>query len=180
MDKLTLIDIYETKLNHIELTYASLVLWSYPDMPDVFKSIHSTVLSKRQPQVSTQYPQLAELIDNDLALQIATDKMYASAHHSAINDLLPITKQYCLASNQLDVLTSQTWYPFWEAIRKSWSHDLRLKFRNQDKAHLPVSWAGLTIDMSLHGRQLVDEKATYQKLRDLIQEAYFFILDELD
>jgi len=34
---------YRTAINRIQLAYASLVLWSYPDTPSVFDAIHDAI-----------------------------------------------------------------------------------------------------------------------------------------
>lgn len=44
MNKEHVLGVYRTKLNHIKLAYASAFLWSYPDIPRVFKELHREIL----------------------------------------------------------------------------------------------------------------------------------------
>ena len=149
MTKNHLFGLYCTKLNHIELTYASLVLWAYPDTAKFFEALHSEMHGIPKP-----FPNILNLLNDAAAMRIAAEELHDSAHRSAIKELFPLTKLYCHSTGQLDALKSQPWFQFWRIIRNCWSHDMSFNFNNDEKAALPVTWSGVTLDISMNGKHL--------------------------
>lgn len=179
MNKEHLLVLFRTKLNHIKLTYASLVMWNYPDTPRIFKEIHKAILENDSRGISGLFPDIYQLIDDDVGLKIATEELYASAHRAAIKKLLPLTKLYCHQTGQLCLLKSQNWYDFWLIIRNCWSHDMKFNFNPHEKSKLPVEWSGVKIDISMNGDELTHGNCSYEKLRELIEVARRFIQNDL-
>lgn len=174
MTKNHLLDLYRTKLNHIQLTYASLVLWSYPDTPHFFEAIHAELTTH-----PILFPNVSVLIHDEKAMRIACEELYASAHRSAIKELFPLTKLYCHVTDQLQALRSQSWFQFWRIIRNAWSHDMTFNFNPNEKAALPVTWSGVTIELSMNGKHLTHGHCSYEKLRELIETAQSYVAQEL-
>lgn len=174
MTKDHLLGLYRTKLNHIQLTYASLVLWAYPDTPKFFEEIHAEMNGFPKP-----FPNLLALLNDDTAMHIATEELYDSAHRSAIKELFPLTKLYCHRTGQLQTLKSQPWFQFWRILRNCWSHDMTFNFNPDEKAVLPVTWSGVTLDISLNGQQLTYGRCSRDKLRELIGTAQIYVSQHL-
>lgn len=170
MTKDHLLGLYRTKLNHIQLTYASLVLWAYPDTPRFFEQLLAEMNGIPKP-----FPTLPALFRNDIAMRIACEELFDSAHRAAIKELFPLTKLYCHRTNQLAILKSQPWYQFWRILRNCWSHDMTFNFNPDEKAYLPVTWSGVTIDLSMNGKPLNHGRCSREKLRELIETAQAFV-----
>jgi len=173
MTKSELLGIYRTSLNHIQLTYASLVLWSYPDTPDFFDSLH-----QEMPELPNFYPGLSGFLHDEVAMRIACEELYASAHRAALKDLFALTKLYCHETGQMPKLKGQPWFQFWRIVRNCFAHSMKFNFNPDEKAQLPVSWSGVTIDLSMNGQSLTHGQFSYEKLRELINTAYNFLANE--
>jgi hypothetical protein len=79
MTKARLLGLYRTKLTHIQLTYASLILWSYPDTLQYFDSLHAELRG-----IPFLFSNVSALIHDKTAMRIACEELYESAHRSAI------------------------------------------------------------------------------------------------
>ena len=112
-------------------------------------------------------------------MKIATEELYNSAHRTAIKELLPLTKYYCNHTGQLDVLKAQPWFKFWSILRNCWSHDLKFNFNPNEKSVLPIAWSGITIDISMNGRELRHGDCSYEQIRELIETAQGFVQNDL-
>ena len=174
MTKSYLLGIFDTKLNHITLCYASMVLWAYPDTKHYFSQIHTATIGK-----SKLFPNVNKLIGNDRSLRIATEELYSSAHRSAIKDLFPMVKKYCHDSGQLDILKEQNWFEFWWVLRNCWSHDMTFNFNPAEMKRLPIRWLNISITKELNGRPLTHGQCSYEHLRLLIETARAFIHENL-
>jgi hypothetical protein len=179
MDKAHVLGVYRTTLNHIKLTYACLIMWSYPDIPRVFKELHREIIKNDNRGISGLFPNIDQFVDDDIALRIATEELYASAHRAAIKELFPLTKYYCHSTNQLSLLKSQSWFQFWRILRNCWSHDMKFNFNPDEKSRLPVEWSGVVIDISMNGKPLTHGDCSYEKIRELIEAAQEFVKYEL-
>lgn len=174
MTKNELLGMYRTKLNHIQLTYASLVLWSYPDTPDFFEKLHSNYNEKLN-----LFPTLTTFLNDEVAMKIACEELDASAHRSALKELLSLTKLYCHKSNQLAELKKQEWFYFWCIIRNCWAHDMKFNFNSHEKSKLPITWRGITIDITMNGEQLTHGSCSYEKIRELLETAQNYVYKNL-
>lgn len=174
MTKDHLLGLYRTKLNHIQLTYASLVLWSYPDTPRFFDALHAELKD-----IPHFFPEVSSLVHDESAMRIACEELYDSAHRSAIKELFPLTKLYCHKTGQLQALKSQPWFQFWRILRNCWSHDMTFNFNPDEKALLPVTWSGVTIDLSMNGKPLTHGRCSREKLRELIETANTYVAEKL-
>ena len=174
MTKDHLLGLYRTKLNHIQLTYASMVLWAYPDTPKFFEELHAEMNGFPKP-----FPNLLALLNNDTVMRIACEELYDSAHRSAIKELFPLTKLYCRNTGQLQALKSQPWFQFWRILRNCWSHDMTFNFNPDEKAVLPITWSGVTLDISMNGQQLTHGRCSRDKLRELLETAQTYVSQNL-
>jgi hypothetical protein len=170
MTKDHLLGVYRTAANHIQLTYASLVLWSYPDTPAFFEQLYA--LMENIPEA---FPEMSSFLHNEQALRIACEELYNSAHRSALKDLFQFTKRYCNETGQIDNLKAQPWFQFWRIIRNCFAHDMVFNFNKDEKALLPVCWSGVTIDLSMNGKPLTHGQRSYEKMRELFDTAHMFI-----
>jgi hypothetical protein len=85
-----LLGLYQTKLNHITLTYVSMILWCYPDTPRAYLELYEQMRPKL-PSKPGVLLDAEPLINNEEALRIATNELYESAHRAAIKELFPLT-----------------------------------------------------------------------------------------
>lgn len=174
MTKTDLLGVYRTKLNHIQLTYASLILWSYPDTPGYFEDLYG-----RMKDIPRPFPGVVDLVHDDVSMRIACEELYESAHRAALKELFPLTKLYCHETQQLDKLKAQPWFQLWRILRNCFSHDMVFNFSKDEKALLPVSWSGVTIDLSMNGRPLTNGQCSREKLRELLEAANSFVTQDL-
>lgn len=165
---------YRTALNRIQLAYASLILWSYPDIPRVFDQIHDAM-----PDHVRLFPDVSRLVHDDATMRIACEDLYTLAYRSALTDLLPLTKSYCHATGQIDKLKAQPWFQFWRILRNCFAHDLKFNFNPTERALLPVVWSGVTIDLSMNGQPLRHGQMSYAKMKELIEAAQIFLLRDV-
>lgn len=176
MTKNDLLGIYRTKLNLIKLSYASVIMWSYPEMNEIFKKIYSEIDNTG---ICGVFPDINNLLSDDALLLIAANELYSSAYRSAIKDLIGVTKQYCNETNQLGIIKSQTWYWVWYILRNYFAHDSIFNFNNTEKQHLPISWNGIRIDISMNGHSLTHGYCSYPQIIELIKAAESFIATDL-
>jgi hypothetical protein len=169
-----LIGQYRTALNRIELAYASSVLWNYPDTPDCFDAIYDALDPKLQ-----LFPNVKRLVHDEKTMKSATDDLYMFAYRSALTDLFPLTKLYCHETGQLDKLKSQPWFNFWRILRNCFAHDLVFNFNPAERALLPVTWSGVTIDEVMNKKPLTHGQMSYAKMLGLIQTARSFLLRDV-
>lgn len=174
MTKSDLLGIYRTSLNHIQLTYASLVLWSYPGAPEFFEALYQEIENIPKP-----FPDILVFIRNEQAMRIACEELYVSAHRAALKDLFPLTKLYCNETGQLTKLKAQPWFQLWRILRNYFAHDMKFNFNPDEKALLPLTWSGVTIDASMNGKVLTHGQCSREKLREIIQAAYTFLANDV-
>lgn len=174
MNKTHLLGVYRTALNHIQLSYASLVLWSYPDSPAFFEKLYGQLENIPKP-----FPGVVTFVRDDVAMRIACEELYDSSHRAALKELFTLTKRYCANTNQLDRLKSQPWFQFWRLLRNCFAHDMVFNFNPAEKALLPVTWSGVTIDLTMNGKHLTHGQCSREKLRELLEAANTFIAREL-
>lgn len=165
---------YRTALNRIQLAYASFVIWSYPDTPVLFDAVHDALDPKLR-----LFPTVKQLVHDKKTMRIATDDLYMLAYRSALTDLFPATKLYCHESGQLDKLKAQPWFTFWRVLRNCFAHDLVFNFNPTEKALLPVSWSGVTIDESMNKKPLTHGQMSYAKMLEMIETARSFLLNDV-
>ena len=171
MNKTHLLGVYSTSKNHIQLAYASLIIWSYEDTPAFFEELYGKMEGIPKP-----FPEIVTLVHDRAAMRIACEELYESAHRSALKELFPLTKLYCHESGQLDNLKSQPWFQFWRILRNCFAHDMLFNFNKDEKALLPVHWSGVTIDISMNGRPLTHGQCSREKLRELFEVAHSFVV----
>jgi hypothetical protein len=169
-----LIGQYRTALNRVQLAYASVVLWSYPDTPNAFNAIHDALDAKLR-----LFPNVGRLVCDEKSMKIACDDLYMLAYRSALTDLFPLTTAYCHATNQLDKLKAQPWFPFWRILRNCFAHEMAFNFNPAERALLPVTWSGVTIDLSMNGKPLTHGQMPYAKMQELIETALSFLLRDV-
>ena len=174
MTKTNLLGVYRTSMNHIQLTYASLVLWSYPDTPTFFDELYG-----RMEDIPKPFPNLASFLHDKAAMRIACEELYDSAHRSALNELFPLTKLYCHETGQLEKLKTQPWFQFWRILRNCFAHDMLFNFNKDEKALLPVSWSGVTLDTSMNRKPLTHGQCSREKLRELFEAAQSFVSNDV-
>jgi len=174
MTKDHLLGLYRTKLNHIQLTYASLMLWVYPDTPRLFAVLYAEMSGFPKP-----FPNLLALLNDDTAMRIVCEELYDSAHCSAIKELFSLTKFYCHHTGQSQTLKSQPWFHFWQILRNCWSHDMTFNFNPHEKMLLPVTWSGVTLDISMNGQYLTHGRCSREKLFELLETAQSYVADQL-
>ncbi len=112
---------------------------------------------------------IAELPEGKISLKEFTDKLGGlgaqalvetkrNANRALTRNLFKesfrITEAYCRNSSQLNALKAKDWFGFARVIANSLSHNFRLEFRPYDLSQLPVSYGGVTIDSSLHGKPI--------------------------
>ena len=165
---------YRTALNRIQLAYATLILWNYPDTPDVFDAIHDAMDPKLH-----LFPEIKRLIHDEKTMKIACNDLYTLAYRSALTDLFPRTKAYCHATGQTDKLKAQPWFAFWRILRNCFAHEMVFNFNPAERAMLPVTWSGATIDNSMNRKPLTHGQMSYAKMHELIEAAQSFLLRDL-
>lgn len=165
---------YRTALNRIQLAYASLMLWSHADTPSVFDAIHSAM-----PDELRLFPEVERLIHDKTTMKIACEDLYSLAYRSALTDLLPLTKTYCYETSQMDKLKAQPWFQFWRILRNCFAHDMKFNFNPAERAMLPITWSGVTIDLSMNGQPLKHGQMSYAKMKELIENAQSFLMRDV-
>lgn len=67
------------------------------------------------------------------------------------------------STGQLDKLKAEPWLSFWRILRNCFAHDMLFNFIPAERALLPVTWAGVTIDLSMKGKLLTHGNMSYAK-----------------
>jgi hypothetical protein len=174
MTKQELIGFYQTKMNHIQLCYASLILWSHEDMAEFFDRFHNELDDDIK-----VFPNAMTLIGDKVGMKIASEELYQSSYRSAVKELFPLTKLYCHQTKQLDHLKSQPWFQFWRILRNCWSHDMVFNLNSDEKSKLPLTWSGVTLDESINGKPLIHGICSYQKVYELIETGQKYVQQDL-
>jgi hypothetical protein len=173
MKKEELLGVFRTCENNCKLAYASMVLFAYEDTSNYYSSLHKE-LSFEPP-----YCGIDELLKDEKTLKIASGQLYDSVHMNSIRDLFELTKKYCKKTNQQNKLTAMPWYQFWRILRNCFSHNFKFEFDEYDQKKLPVSWGGVTIDVSFEGRNLTHGNFSREKIWVFLSEVREFIAKEL-
>ncbi|WP_416140022.1 hypothetical protein ACM26W_06505 [Halomonas sp. HK25] len=174
MKKQDLLGFFQTKINLIQLSYASLILWSHEDMPAFFEELHDELGKEIK-----VFPDAVSLIKDKASMRIAAEELYQSSYRSAVKELFPLIKLYCHQTRQLENLKSQPWFQFWRILRNCWSHDMIFNLNPDEKSKLPITWSGVTLDKSINGKPLTHGVCSYQKLYELIQAGQKYVQQEL-
>jgi hypothetical protein len=154
-------------------------MWSHPDMCEVFKKIYDAIGERDNADICGVFPDVNQLLRDDASMRIVARELYSSAYRSAIKDLMGITKQYCNETNQLEKIKAQPWYWAWCILRNYFAHDLIFNFNKTEKQHLPISWNGIKIDISMNGHSLTHAHCSYPQIIELIKTAENFIVSDL-
>ena len=170
MSTATLLGQYRTALNHISLTYASLVLWSYPDTPEYFDAIY-----KRLDGIPRPFPQVVSLLRDPKSMRVACEELYESAHRSAITNLFPLTRRHLRTIEKLEDAKGQPWFQLFYILRNYFAHDMTFHFNDYERSLLPLAWSGVTIEASMNERQLTNGQFSREKLRELLETAHAYI-----
>lgn len=170
MTKGELLGSYQTKMNHIQLSYASLVLWSYDDVRSFFEQLHGELDDNIK-----VFPSVINLVKDKTNMRIALEDLYQSAYRSAVVELCSLTKLYCRQTGQLQCLKAQPWFQFLLVIRNCWSHDMTFNLNPNEKSKLPLTWSGITLDESINGKSLTHGDLSYKKLYELLQTGQKYV-----
>lgn len=175
MTKDELIGVFRTSQNNCKLVYAAMILFAHEDMANFYTQLST------KPNVPKPYDQmeLLALLHDRNVLKIAFGQLYDTVHRAALKELFEITKEYCKETNQDRLLTSQPWYQFWRLLRNCLSHNFRFEFREYDKQCLPVSWSGMTLDVSMEGKPLTHGDMSRDELMAFLDEVKTFVESQL-
>ena len=169
MTKVALLGRFRTALNSCTLAYASMILWAYEDTPTYFDRLYEVL------DVPKPHDDVSGLVNDKVAMRIAMEALYDTAHQAALKDLFELTKSYFHATGQTALLKSQPWYQFWRMLRNGLSHGFVLNYNEYDQKLLPVAWGGITLDISLNGKVLTHGTLSREKLRELLEAVSSFI-----
>lgn len=139
-------------------------------MPDAFDAIYDAMDPKLH-----LFPDAKRLVHNEETMKIACDDLYMLAYRSALTDLFPLTTAYCHATDQIDKLKAQPWFAFWRILRNCFAHEMLFNFNPAERAMLPVTWSGVTIDDSMNRKPLTHGRMSYAKMYELIEAAQSFL-----
>lgn len=170
MTKTDLLGMYRTAINRVQFAYASLALWAYPDTPRFFDALYEQLPNEIKP-----HAHVLNLVHDEVALKIAAEQLYDTSYRAALNDLLALTKEYCHATGQLSELKAQPWYPLWYLLRNCFAHDMKFNFNPAERDMLPVTWNGVTIDISMNRKALTHGQCSRAKMLELLEAAQQFI-----
>ncbi|MCD4679837.1 MAG: hypothetical protein K8S00_05565 [Bacteroidales bacterium] len=92
-----------------------------------------------------------------------------------IKDSFEALKSYCIETNQLRSFKDEPWYHFIRIIRNCLSHNYKFMFSAFDKTILPISWNGITIDISLNKQPMQLSLLNFVKAWELVLEFEDFI-----
>lgn len=163
---------YRTALNHINLTYASLVLWSYPDTQEYFETLYA-----HYEDIPKPFDELPTMLRSQQAMRIACEEMYESAHRSAVTNLFPLTRAYLRSINQLDNAKGLAWFRLFYVLRNYFAHDMTFHFNEYERTLLPLVWSGVTINASMNGQRLTHGQLSRGKLREMLKSAQTFVTE---
>jgi hypothetical protein len=170
MSSVTLLGQYRTALNHISLTYASLVLWSCPDTPEYFDALY-----ERLDGIPRPFPQVVALLRDPQSMRIACEELYESAHRSAITNLFPLTRRHLRSVGKLEEAKREPWFQLFFILRNYFAHDMTFHFNDYERSLLPLTWSGVTIQASMNECQLTNGQFSREKLRELLEAAHVYI-----
>ena len=71
-----------------------------------------------------------------------------------LKEVFRITQSFCKMTGQSDVMSSEPWYQFARMVVNSLSHNFICEFRPEDKKYLPVTYKGVTLDITLDNKPL--------------------------
>ena len=125
------------------------------------------------------FPEAKRLVRDEKSMRIACEDLYMLAYRSALTDLFTTTNTYCHSTGQLAKLKAQPWYSFWRILRNCFSHNMVFNFNPAERALLPVTWSGVTIDLSMNGKPLSHGRMSYAKMLELIEAAQSFLLRDV-
>lgn len=151
MDKALLRGKLQTIKNNFALVQAGIGLMAAPDTLERLDKVFAQV--KHHPEAnSVQY--IRYVFETDDLLKHATNELRNSVLRNCLKETFELVKLYGDQTNQAIVVKAAPWYQFLRIVRNCLSHDLQMRFRESDLKRLPVTWAGLTLDRSMHNGPL--------------------------
>ena len=151
MDKALLRGKLQTIKNNFALVQAGIGLMACLDILERVDKVFSQV--KHHPEAnSVQY--IRYVFETDDLLKHATNELRNSVLRNCLKEAFELVKLYGDQTNQAIVIKAAPWYQFLRIVRNSLSHDLQMHFRESDFKRLPITWAGLTFDRSMHNGPL--------------------------
>lgn len=175
MDKEELQGVFRTATNNCRLVYASMVVFAHDDSPEFYRQLSSAMEIKHPWDDEYTY----RLLKDPKVAKIAWPQLYDCVHRAALKELFEVTKLYCEATDQSDLLVTQSWYQFWRILRNSLSHDFRLQFREYDKKQLPIRWGTVKLDASMEGKDLTQGMLSREELVAFLEHVDDFIANKL-
>lgn len=84
---------------------------------------------------------------------------------SFVIESFEIVKDHCDDTGWMDQLHHEPWFHYVRFVRNALTHNRHWVFRQNDKAMLPISWNGRTIEASMEGQEITGHHADwYQAL----------------
>lgn len=73
---------------------------------------------------------------------------------SLVKDSFELTKHRAKIADRFLLMQAEPWYQFARLIRNCVAHSFVFDFNRGDLQRLPVTWNGITLDASMHGKEL--------------------------
>lgn len=126
-----------------------------------------------------EFRQVAALLESKLDREMALKEFTTMLIRGLLKESFETVLAYAKSNQQSAKLKAQPWFQFFRLIRNCVSHNFHFEFGDYDKALLPVSWDGRTIDVSLNDKPLEIAFLGYEGVWDLFSEIDDFANDLL-
>lgn len=171
MDKALLRGKLQTLKNNYALVQAGIALMAAPDALERIEETFAEL--KDHPEASTLL-YIRYVFETDELLKHATQELRNSVLRNCLKETFELVKLYGDQINRTGSIKAAPWYQFLRIVRNCLSHDLRIRFRERDLKHLPVTWSGLTLDQSMHngplqGRDFLSRAKTLELIDAVIE-----------
>lgn len=113
---------------------------------------------------SITFSDLAAALEDRSRSEIISSQFLLNHLHSLIRLPFELLKDYCedfdrgtKAAFLMGKLKNMPWYQYTKLVRNAISHNFHFAFNPRDKSRLPVTWNGITIDISCDGKAITYE-----------------------
>ncbi|WP_146143559.1 hypothetical protein [Photobacterium phosphoreum] len=120
---------------------------------------------------------IAEHLNDKDNLAEAAQSLVMNTLKSTVKDCYEVVLAYAHEVDKLQVLKEKSWYQFARMCRNNLSHTQTFEFRSHDKTLLPVTWKGITIDITQQG-QPISSKFGLLEVIDLVREMKLFVAEK--
>jgi len=136
---------------------------------------------------SIAFSDIANELEDANGREVVSAQFLLNHLHSLVRVPFELLNDYCedfdsIAATPVlkDRLKNMPWFHYTRLIRNAVSHNFRFAFNPKDRAKLPITWNGITIDHNCDGKEITFETLWHRPGYELFLEMKEFAISLLE